>query len=946
MNRLFTCLFALVVPVASVAVAAEQDNPVRPVAGEILPRFSNPNLLPNGDFDDELAGWTVRLPEGDDAASAQTASSEHGPVLRVSKGEVDGSVRIVSQVVAVKPDTDYLLTGLYHTTSARLGGITDFVVVEGKDAASLREVNPLVASRSAHPGYTLLLNSPEGEWRRKTRTFRTGSQTQALQVTIVLAGPAMTVDYDNLYLAEREADTREWDWPEREGRISLVQTKKRLAARPDSTAEVRTESGAARLVIDGKVEAPQVLMTDVTRAERGYISDFASHGLDIAIVNIKSGSAGYWHGPDEVDLAAVDSVLWDAVQRNPEGNIIVYFSATPYVSWHEDNPDDAAQFPDGTYAVSRHKRHAPPSYYSENYRRQVYEVLLKVVRHIHSQEYGRAVVGYFLTGGEDGQFYYQAGKGGVIQDGHGPADLPLFREWLRGRYESVEALRRAWDEPEVTFDDARPLIRTDRVAGNFLHPVRQRKEVDTLMFLNDSIGELLVTMGRICKENAGKPVVTGAYYGRGRGAMVYPHFAQTRVVFDSPYLDYMGAQGGYYGWREAGNSGNLNWVFDSLRLHGKIPMLELDSRTWISEYKSMEHDYKVARYWSMEEFVGASARDAGNMIAVDGGAWWMEMSGGWFRDESIMEPIGTFRRVAQSVAETPRPPDEAELVFVIDEDGYFWTTEQTHIWNGPNYHSNALQQTAISRSGLRYQVYYLDDLIERGMDDFKVYVFQNVYQVDGRKRAFLEGLKRDGKTLVWQYAPGFITPEDFSTESMSALTGIQLRLADDAKPVSLRAHFVGEAERAGEAGELLAGISTAVMGLGRDLAGQRFVVEDDRAGVIGRYVADDAPAAAVKRFEGYTSIYVGHPSGLTDRLLNNIARAAGAHVHTEPGDLFMCNRSDFMVIHGVQGGERTIRLPEPATITDAFDGRVLAENATQVTFPLRVNETRWLRIAR
>ena len=941
-----TLIAAVLVTIVS-AVAVASDSNVRPTRGELLPTFSNPNLLPNGDFDQGQDAWTIEVPAQDDAAKVETASSEHGPVLRVTKGDHDGHISIVSQVIPVKPNTSYLLTGLYHTTTAQFGGMTQFVVIEGADEQALEKVSLVSPGRYAHPGYSLLLNAPDEEWRRKTRTFKTAGDTTALRVAIMLAGPAATVEYDNLYLAESEPDTREWNWPEREGRISQVQTRKRLAARPDSAAEVRQESGAPRLYIDGQPQVPQVQMTDVTRPERGYISDFASHGLNIHMVTIKKGSTGFWRGKDDLNLEVVDEVMWDAVQRDPEGNFIVYFSARPYLSWHEDHPEHAAQHADGTYASSRHDRYAPPSYYSKAYQQEVYEMIEQVVSHIHDQPYGRAVIGYFITGGEDGQFYYQAGRNGVIEDGQGPGDMPAFRAWLRNHYRSVDDLRQAWNDPDVTFETARPYTSQEKYPGNFLHPIRNRREVDTFTFLNDEVGQFLVNMGRICKETAGKPVVTGAYYGRGRSAMVYPHFAQTRVVLDSPYLDYIGAQGGYYGWREAGNSGYINWVHDSVRIHGKIPMMELDFRTWISQYKSMEHDYKVARYWNMEEFVGAAGRDVGNMIAIDGGVWWMEMSGGWFRDESIMKPIGDLHQVGQSFVETPRPQnDEPEVVFVVDEDSYLWTTEQINIWNGPNYHSNAVQQPAIARSGLRYNVYYLSDLIEKEMDEFRVYVFLNVYQVDQRKREFLEGLKRDGKFLVWQYASGFITPEGFSEESMSDLTGIGLKLANDERRRPLRTHFVKPQDRSGDVQAILADITSPVMGFGRDLFGQRFIVDDSQAHVLGHYVTDDAPAAAIKRFDDHTSIYIGHPSGLTHRFLNNIARAAGAHVHTEPGDVFMSDRADFIMVHGVEGGERTIRLPQAATIVDGFDGRTLAEDATEITFPLKVNETRWFRIVR
>ena len=435
----------------------------------------------------------------------------------------------------------------------------------------------------------------------------------------------------------------------------------------------------------------------------------------------------------------------------------------------------------------------------------------------------------------------------------------------------------------------------------------------------------------------------GAYYGRGTSLLVYPLHAQTNVMLRSDLLDFMGAQPGYYGWRDAGSEGHLNWVFDSVRSHGKIMMSEFDFRTWKGSFKSLEHDYSVARFWNMDDFVGAAARDLGKLLSITGGAWWMEMTGGWFHDDDIMAEIGKLHDISQELYEEDITISPGDILFVADEESFFWTVEQINSYNGANLHSLNTQQRAINRAGVRYDLCYWPDLLEKEMDDYKVYVFLNTYYLTDQKREFIETrLKRDGKILMWQYAPGYLTPTGFSLESMAELTGI--RLKSDSGSLKSRFAILGDSP-AETVKALLKGVEGQTVGLGLVPAIQRFYVDDPTAEALA-YYDDGKVAAAVKQTDSYTSIYIGHPSGLTPQFIANVVDRAGGHTYVEPGDLFMYHRDDFIVMHGVEGGQRLLRLPFEARVTELLKGEVLAEKASEIPLELRPTQTIWLKIER
>lgn len=924
--------------------------------GELVPSVESPSLIPNAEFSEGLQHWT-QSQDDDVQARVDVTSLPEGrfagqAALRMQKQSGIGVVRLVSDRIAVDPDTEYVLTGLYHTIDAKFGSLAEWKLLEITDP-SQAEAEDVGAEAITGPrqtsitGHSLVLNSRPDQWRRKTRVFRTGSKTHFVRLALLLEGPPTTIWIDNLYLNRPEEETRRLDAPVLETVLSRQETEQILAARPDSRAEVKQENGGPRLYLDGQPRPPLVHLSDAVKPVRGYVREFADAGANLHMISLFNTTLKHWTGPGQYDLEKVDEVIWNSVQRDPKGYFILQIHVSPYLDWHEKYPEDVAMTIEGQSATSRHGRQAPASYYSLEYRRQVADLLRTYVQHIRGQAYAKAIVGFMLTGGEDGQFYYQTGRAGhTVQDGQSPCDLPLFRDWLRRRYPTVEALQTAWKDSEVNFETALPTISNRKYAGLFFNPKTQTRDMDVLRFMNDGVAEFLVEGLTICKREMQKPVLGVAYYGRVMAGMVYPLFSENSVIFHSEAMDLMGAQPGYYGWREPGNDGLLSWAFDSTRRHRKIPMVEIDFRTFVSPYKSLWHDFQMARTWNPEDFTAVMARDVGKALSIGGGAWWMEMTGGWYHEPEIMKAIQKVQTAGQKIAAEPNAWYKSKVAFVVDDESYYLTTQQINAnAGGPNYHSLAIQQRALDRSGVAYDLIYVDDLLADARDDYSVYIFLNQYGVSKKLRQFVETrLKRDDKVLVWQYAPGYITDEGESISSMAALTG--MRFAPQVLDGSAGLASTFAAPVAAESETVLAGMEGENMGFGVDLQAPRFAVEDGETQTLATYRSDGAVSAALKKWDGYTSIYIAHPSGLSPRLIQNLARLGGVHPYMEPGDMSFFHRGNFIVIHGIEGGEKTLRLPFRATVTEMLSNRVLAKDTDTLPLHIQVADTLWLHLAR
>ena len=112
---------------------------------------------------------------------------------------------------------------------------------------------------------------------------------------------------------------------------------------------------------------------------------------------------------------------------------------------------------------------------------------------------------------------------------------------------------------------------------------------------------------------------------------------------------------------------------------------------------------------------------------------------------------------------------------------------------------------------------------------------------------------------------------------------------------------------------------------------------------IGRYT-DGGVAGAMKKFDGYTSIYLAQPSPFTAEFLAKIAEYAGVRIFNRtPGDMFIHRRDDLMVLHGVEGNSNHI-MPLPGKkLYDMSTGEAMPVNPDQsVTVKLVPGETRFL----
>ena len=88
---------------------------------------------------------------------------------------------------------------------------------------------------------------------------------------------------------------------------------------------------------------------------------------------------------------------------------------------------------------------------------------------------------------------------------------------------------------------------------------------------------------------------------------------------------------------------------------------------------------------------------------------------------------------------------------------------------------------------------------------------------------------------------------------------------------------------------------------------------------------------SIRHFPTHRSVYYATMSDLTARELRRLAKEAGVHLYTPPGNA-VWSSDEFLMIHRKDAAEVPVHLPRKATrITELFSGRIAAENTAAFT---------------
>ncbi|MBM3497466.1 MAG: hypothetical protein FJX74_02240 [Armatimonadetes bacterium] len=642
----------------------------------------------------------------------------------------------------------------------------------------------------------------------------------------------------------------------------------------------------------------------------------AARGLHIGTVPIDLP----WPGEDRpADYGAAEAQVEHILAIDPDALIIPRIQLDAPDWWKAAHPGHRQVYDGGERPM--------PSPASQPWRTDVSQALRAFLRHLESR-FGDHMLGYHIGAQSAGEWFYDH-TWEPIMPGFEEPFREAFARWAQERYGTEQALREAWGKPELTFETIRvPTVeeRTFGGLGAFRDPGSQRFEIDFAGYMQVCLCEFLEACARLVKEETGGRKLSVFFYGYlydvsgfAYGPAVSGHLRLRRAL-DCPDLDLVCSPISYFD-RGAGGVGPFMAPVDSIQAHGKLWVNEDDARTHLAPESA-----GYGRTADMRETLGVYRRNFGRQFERRCATWWMDFGTGWMADETIFDGFARARDIWQAAG--PPLPHRPQVAVITDEESGLYLRNSNEV-TAP---SVSWMRRELNTMGCPIGLYLMDDVCEGNVpDSVRLYVFLNAYRVTGEQRQrLLREVARDGKTVLWLYAPGYIR-EDASAANVSDLLGF--RVDQLAQPTTSRVTLLDSPPA--PLGRLSVGHT-----FGADFCPTPlFSVSPGQTDVValGCYEGTPEIGMAMRRSNPWTSVFCGGLQ-VSAEVLRELARAAGAHIYCESNDV-ISGCPGFVAIHATAAGEKTLTFPQPVRLRDLLTDATLPA-AERHTFPLDTGDTR------
>ncbi len=906
------------------------------------------------------AQWRLVLDAGATGTLDQQTAGQPSAVTscRVVKSNGAGSMRLIwEQPVPAQANKTYLLRSPYRTEDASVANLLLLRATRHpEDTPSLHAHTEAFA---VWTGQSLMRNAPPGGYDTRLASWH-AEEEGPLTLQLVLYGNPCT-----LWLGEPRVEELRSIRPAFRDYTDLydeAEVRATVARRSSGTAHVADHLGRPTLFVNDQPVLPTVYKgVNATRTYGDYAA-FAAHGIHLANVAIATGdTTGHhqcqtepvWLGQERFALERIDAALLRALRRNPQAQIILDIRIDPYKDWGQEHPDEIIRNAQGerAYSPASYVGHYTsdaslvdppdsgrwwcPSWQSEVWCADLENVFERIAQHVRASELGKSVVGFFITGHDDGQFV-------VNYHDHSLPTQRAFRAWLQQRYGALAQLNAAWKSSYGSFDEIQVPVQEWRQDITHYAPGPQP---DFRLFKQRDTWRVRERLAAALKRAIGRSVVVLVY------AAPYHH-----AFVDSPSIDAVGMQPDY-AQRRPGFPLAFNPLTPST-IGNKLLFTELDLRSTTGEAWPTTELYLE---WVSAPRTGEAWRQtlrkvAGFSLAAGYANWYYDM-GQYWNDPHVHREIEAVQLVTSHLMQTPKCGFRADVCAVVTENDkpYLANDEAVIPYDEVNFHPAWMQLAA---SGVPYERHALRDILARSdLQDFKVYLFlHNSYLSTAERQAIAGKLQGQGRTLVWGYGTGYVSELGKSTEAMSSLIGMNIDTAEEPVHRTVAISVPGIRPFCGGAEMYFQIFHWGHPGL------QAFWVDDPQSQPLATYVETGQVAIAEKRMGAdlpttatgpgedsdraadteWRSIYIGAPQSLSDDLLNQLARDADAYV-AGPAGHYLCLSGEFASLHALRTGSYTLVLPPGRTkVLDADSREVLSAGAQSYTFPVVAQQTYWL----
>ena len=696
---------------------------------------------------------------------------------------------------------------------------------------------------------------------------------------------------------------------------------------PRLTTQVRSEGrGLPQISINGQARAPYFFFVNAETALDGetvaaQIRAAAANDIHLfsSVMYLPLRNA---HGARS--FGAIDALVQQIITADPDAYILPRLQFVPTNYWARTHADQMARYAGG--------EEGDVSLASTEFWADCVDALDALISHFADPATpgGDRILGFHLDRGE---WFYDAEAGYDVSQ----PNTVAFQHWLHAKYQALHALRAAWHDADITWEDAAIPAwpgKTTLVKKTDTQTYTSRREgrwPDYAQYSSELVAGVIAGLAEAIKTLSQKHMIVAASYGyvlEFAGRNDSGHLALGKLL-QSPHIDIVAGPNSYAG-RGAGSPAAFGAPLDSVALHGKLWLVEDDTKTFLAEAETEDtYNPKIA---SGADTQAIHQRHFGAALAHRAGVTWMDLWGqGWLNSPDIWRELGGL--VTQSTRWgrlVPNPAPTPDVAVLVDEASLRFLKNDA---NGLGAHLVGRTRDLLLRAGASVGFYLQSDVTRPNFPEAKLYLFLNALRLTTEERAAIrEKLQKSGKTLAWLYAPGIFDENGPSSEDVGEVVGLALRpqpwnsrggsqLAEAKHPITDRIR------------------STRKIGQ-EEILNPLYAVSDPQATVVAEYVSTGATSLATREHKsGWKSVFFGDPY-LTLELLRGLYAYANVPVYDAQDDSVYAGPDGSLTIHGSSTGQRTISLPRKASVYDVFDDKIIATNTRSFRAFVRARTTR------
>lgn len=702
---------------------------------------------------------------------------------------------------------------------------------------------------------------------------------------------------------------------------SILVNLQQLEGESTAVSAIRFERGGPRLYINGKEEYP--LMAGSSGLIH-TIKSFRESGIKFfhPLISLEDG----WTRPGNYDWTRVDQYL--ATLLSKVADAVFYLRLHLYAPdwWKDAHPEELTQYglpvDKGLYKMekiiidSRLNWNVVIDEYaaslaSDVWKSEMGKTLKNFLRHMEGSPLRSRIIGYHLSGAMTAEWHHTGSR-------HLP-DYSKPMQRVAGPVPSVEA-------------------RMQTTNGLLRDPDKEHPIIEFYRKLHENTTDTLLHFAAITKAETQRRLITGAFFCyvlENVCVQEAGHLAPEKVlnstdldIISGPYTyqhsnipgkprwesDVVDDAGNWLG-RARGVSGDGGYrvLLESLRRHKKLYIAEIDPSTYVEPEKTTEGG---SGFDTVDGTLRILRRDLTQVFAQGNGGWlfefghvpWFKAKKGWYDDAPMIKEIRTWVELGQKMRAKLDTQSIAEIAAVYDIKSFLvtqhWKAEEP--WKGFgisitdffNHWFLNSQARTLHRIGAPIDFLYRADLKENDSSRYKLFFMPNLFYLTKEEvRQLKSALKGSKATVVWYYAPGYVSPSGFAQSQMEDLTGFSFKRIDQPGPMMIQCNFLHE----GTTIEQKFGVVKEHF--------PRFAVDsnDPSVNVLGRWTDSDEVAFARKIHNGFKSVYVGS-APLPVEILRWLAASAGVRLWSSKPDAVRATL-DAAVILASSDAERTLRFP-------------------------------------